>query len=90
MQTSTRSESTKALKAEAPALNLRAWKQQAEDYIREKPTRAAMQAALVGYTMHFFPLRTALAAVARLAVPGIFALGLYKVVDSFRPPSSES
>jgi hypothetical protein len=33
MQTSTRSESTKALKAEAPALYLRAWKQLAEVYI---------------------------------------------------------
>jgi hypothetical protein len=69
-----------------PAIDFRLWKEKAEDYIREKPARAAVQAALFGYTMQFIPLRTALAAVSRLAIPAVFAVGLYQVIESFRAP----
>ncbi len=86
MATSTSSPTS--VRAESAATNFRKWRESAEDYIREKPARAAAQAALVGYTLHLIPIRAAVAALSRLAIPAIFAVGLYQVVESFRsqPP----
>jgi len=49
-----------------------------ETYIRRKPLEAMTQATLVGVVLRYFPVRAALSAAIKLAVPGILALGLYR------------
>ncbi len=72
--------------SETAAAECHSLTKRAENYIRQKPLQAAGQAALLGYAMQYFPLRTALSAAARLAVPGIFLAGLFRLADSFRRP----
>ena len=56
-----------------------------EDYIKDRPLEAAIQAAAAGYALRFLSIRSVLSLAAKLAVPGLFVVGAWKACEYFEP-----
>jgi hypothetical protein len=49
------------------------------EYVKERPLRAIAQAAAVGYAVHLLSVRSVLTVATRLAIPGLFLAGAWKL-----------